>query len=213
MITIGILALQGDYLEFSEGFERNVEIADEDIAVQIVTNHDDLKEIDGLVIPGGESTVIGRLLTKTIAHTEGKETLLDAIKKKITQGMPVLGVCAGAILLAKKIRDVNLGEIKQPHIGTLDINIERNSYGRQNLSFEARIEYPDKPEEKETGIFIRAPRILSVGSDINAIAKLDQEIVAVLKENQFATIFHPELEHESLILRRFIETVAAYKAS
>ncbi|MFX1513229.1 MAG: pyridoxal 5'-phosphate synthase glutaminase subunit PdxT [Promethearchaeota archaeon] len=211
-IIIGILGLQGDFLEFSEGLYRNCEILEQECEARLVTTHADLEELDGLIIPGGESTVIGQLMLKT-RDEEKKESLLDAIKTRIGNGMPTLGVCAGAILLAKNIRDINLGEISQPRLGTLDMEVLRNSYGRQNLSFEAQLNYPTDPDHNETGVFIRSPRILATGPEISVLAEMNQETVAVQKENQFASTFHPELEHESLILKRFIETIATTKTN
>ena len=171
-MLVGILALQGDFAEHS----RTVNLIDEDYI--LIKNSKQLKGIDALILPGGESSSMNII--------QKNEDLFTAIKSLIQSGIPTLGTCAGAILLAKNI--INDERI---NLNLLNITIERNAYGRQNESFEAYVGIEDM--EKERVCFIRAPKITKVGENVSIISKLNNDIVGVSQENIVAYTFHPEL--------------------
>ncbi len=171
-MLVGILALQGDFTEHS----RTVNLIDEDYI--LIKNSKQLKGIDALILPGGESSSMNII--------QKNEDLFTAIKSLIQSGIPTLGTCAGAILLAKNI--INDERI---NLNLLNITIERNAYGRQNESFEAYVGIEDM--EKERVCFIRAPKITKVGENVSIISKLNNDIVGVSQENIVAYTFHPEL--------------------
>tara|TARA_B100000131_G_scaffold320295_1_gene368076 strand:- start:1472 stop:2059 length:588 start_codon:yes stop_codon:yes gene_type:complete len=171
-LLVGILALQGDFTEHS----RTVNLIDEDYI--LIKNSKQLKGIDALILPGGESSSMNII--------QKNEDLFTSIKSLIQSGIPTLGTCAGAILLAKNI--INDERI---NLNLLNITIERNAYGRQNESFEAYVGIEDM--EKERVCFIRAPKITKVGENVSIISKLNNDIVGVSQENIVAYTFHPEL--------------------
>jgi 5'-phosphate synthase pdxT subunit len=174
---IGVLALQGAFLEHRQALER---LGHEVVEVRLPA---DLDGIDGLVIPGGESTTIGKLMVDY--------NLIEPLRQKIAGGLPTMGTCAGAIVLAREIgRD-------QPLIGTMDLVVERNAFGRQLQSFEANVPVPAVGEPPMRAIFIRAPSIKSVGPDVEVLATLeDGTIVAARQGPVVATSFHPELARD-----------------
>ncbi|MDC4213962.1 MAG: pyridoxal 5'-phosphate synthase glutaminase subunit PdxT, partial [Candidatus Nitrosopumilus limneticus] len=128
-LNLGVLSIQGDVLENILSLKSALDALDIDGTVTSVKTPDELSKIDGLIIPGGESTTIGQL-----SMVNG---LLKILKEKIEQGMPVLGICAGMILLSKTVQDKVVGKINQPLLNILDIKLERNSFGRQRESFES----------------------------------------------------------------------------
>ena len=148
---------------------------------------------DAMIIPGGESTTIGMLCERF--------GLLEAIRERIAGGMPVLGTCAGAILLAQEIV-----ESDQPRIGSLDIGIRRNAYGRQRESFEADIDLASGGTFR--GVFIRAPKIERVGNGISVLGSLDGNPVLIAHEGIWAATFHPELTADRRIHAEFLEYAA-----
>ena len=171
-MLIGILALQGDFYEHG----KTVSLLGEQY--KYVKSSNDLDGISGLILPGGESTAMNII--------QKNENLFKNIIQMIKAGMPTLGTCAGAILLAKNIVNDDMSNLK-----LLDISIERNAYGRQNDSFEDLVSINHMSKEKYC--FIRAPKIKSVGDNVEIIAKLNKEIVGVKQENIAAFTFHPEL--------------------
>ena len=171
-MLVGILALQGDFTEHS----RTINLIDEDYI--LIKNSKQLKGIDALILPGGESSSMNII--------QKNEDLFTSIKSLIESGIPTLGTCAGAILLAKNI--INDERI---NLNLLNITIERNAYGRQNESFEAYVGIEDM--EKERVCFIRAPKITKVGENVSIISKLNNDIVGVRQGNIVAYTFHPEL--------------------
>jgi pyridoxal 5'-phosphate synthase pdxT subunit len=172
---IGILALQGAFVEHAHILDK-LGMAHKEIR----DLHDLTDDVDGLIFPGGESTTMGRLLRDL--------KLLEPLKKKIEGGTPVLGTCAGLILLAKDV----IGGV--PCFGTMDICVRRNAYGRQLGSFWTKAEVKGIGEIPMT--FIRAPYIESVGPAAETLAVVDGHIVAARQGNQFVTAFHPELDEE-----------------
>ena len=171
-MLVGILALQGDFTEHS----RTVNLIDEDYI--LIKNSKQLKGIKALILPGGESSSMNII--------QKNEDLFTSIKSLIQSGIPTLGTCAGAILLADNI--INDERI---NLNLLNITIERNAYGRQNESFEAYVGIEDM--EKEKVCFIRAPKITNVGENVSIISKLNNDIVGVRQDNIVAYTFHPEL--------------------
>jgi len=129
---------------------------------------------------------------------------LKKIKEKIEGGMPVFGICAGLILLSKEAKDRIVGTTDQPLLELLDVQVERNSFGRQRESFEANVELNSINIPKFNGVFIRAPTIIEVGNNVETISKFNDEIIAVKQDNILATAFHPELTSDVSLHKYFI---------
>ena len=189
-MKIGVLALQGAFAEHIKMLEKlgieSFEIRKKSDLSNAVNNND----VDGLIIPGGESTVIGKLLYDL--------DLFDDIKKLILEGLPVFGTCAGLILLAKKIENDN-----RTYLGAMDIKVRRNAYGRQLGSFFTESEF------KGLGVipmtFIRAPYISSVGKKVEILSEVDGNVVAAKENNILVTSYHPELNDDLKVHEFFIE--------
>jgi len=202
-LLIGVLALQGDVEENIKATTdalREMNLKGKVISVRYP---DEILKVDGLIIPGGESTVMGLLLSI-------KNGLLDSITKVLQNRIPVMGTCAGMIVLAKKSYDKVVGNKKQLLLGALDIEIERNSFGRQYDSFESTLEISGIGNDFK-GIFIRAPTVISTGSHVQILSKFDGKIVAVQQENIIGTSFHPELSGDNRMHRLFIELITKWK--
>jgi len=198
-INIGILSVQGDVAEnISSTKTAMVELGIGGTVKQVKTP-EEISKLDGLIIPGGESTMIGQL---SLVNGSFKQ-----IKEKIESGMPVLGICAGLILLSKKVSDRVVGDIDQPLLDLLDVKVERNSFGRQRESFEAEISLESSLTPKFPGIFIRAPSIIEVGDDVDILAKFNEKIVAIKQDNILVTAFHPELTSDTFVHKYFINMV------
>ena len=186
-MKIGILALQGAFAEHERVLERlgvkNVELR----------NLEDFqkyqKELSGLILPGGESTTMGKLLRD--------QDMLIPIREAILSGLPVFGTCAGLILLAKEITSQ-----EESHLGTMDMVVERNAYGRQLGSFYTEAECKGVGQIPMT--FIRGPIISSVGEDVEILATVDNQIVAAQEKNMLVTSFHPELTDDVRLHQYFI---------
>ncbi len=186
-MLVGVLALQGAFYEHEKALEK-LQIP----YFEIRQKKDAEKDFDGLIIPGGESTVIGKLLKDL--------DLFDILKQKIENGLCVFGTCAGLILLAKEIlNDTRI------HLATMDIKVKRNAYGRQISSFETIGEF--KGIGKIPMIFIRAPYIEEVYNDCEVLAKVNNNIVAARNKNQLVTSFHPELSESLLVHKYFIDMI------
>jgi len=197
--AIGILALQGAIEEHTAMTKLAFKQMGIDGYVRQVKSVEEVNAIHGLIIPGGESTVIGRL--SSLNQT------LQVVKKRIYDGMPVLGTCAGLVLLAKKVYDRVLGETSQPTLNVMDVVVERNAFGRQRESFEAELEIPTIGEKKFKGVFIRAPAVREVGSQVKVLSTLGNVIVAVQQGNMIGTAFHPELTEDTRIHQLLINMV------
>lgn len=184
-MVIGILALQGAFREHGEIFKKL------NIPTLEVRTQKDLEQVEGLIIPGGESTTISKLL---------QEYNLDKlIIEKAHQGMPIFGTCAGAILLAKEIIGNTLSAL-----GLMDISIKRNDYGRQAESFQKEL---DTKLGKIPGIFIRAPVIKEVRKEVEVLAEFNGNPVLVRQNNLLVATFHPELTNDTRIHQYFLEMV------
>ncbi|HXV89082.1 MAG TPA: pyridoxal 5'-phosphate synthase glutaminase subunit PdxT [Nitrososphaeraceae archaeon] len=204
-LLIGVLALQGDVEENIKATTdalREINLKGKVISVRYP---DEILKVDGLIIPGGESTVMGLLLSI-------KNGLLDSITKVLQNRLPIMGTCAGMIVLAKKSYDKVVGNKKQLLLGALDIEIERNSFGRQYDSFESTLEISGIGNDFK-GIFIRAPTVISTGSRVQILSKFDGKIVAVQQENIIGTSFHPEISGDNRMHRLFIELITKWKAN
>ena len=198
-LRIGVLAIQGDVAENISSLENSITELNQDATVNIVKTPEEIAELDGLIIPGGESTTIGQL---SLVNGSLKE-----IKQKVESGMPVLGICAGMVLLANNARDKVMGKTEQPLFDFLDIDLERNSFGRQGESFEANISMDSIGISNYNGVFIRAPTITTASNDIEVLAKLNEKIVAIKKGNIIGTSFHPELTEDLAVHKYFVNLV------
>ncbi len=202
-LNIGILSIQGDVQENLLSARAALNELDIDGKVTDVKTPEEISQLDGVIIPGGESTTIGQL-----SLVNGS---LKVLKEKIENGMPVLGICAGMIMLSKTANDRIVGNTDQPLLDILDIKLERNSFGRQRESFEADVSMDSIDIPKFNGIFIRAPSISDVGSDIEVLSKFNGLIVAVKKGNVIGTSFHPELTEDISLHKYFINLVNTSK--
>ncbi|WP_326664281.1 pyridoxal 5'-phosphate synthase glutaminase subunit PdxT [Streptomyces sp. NBC_00385] len=190
--VIGVLALQGDVRE------HLIALASADALARPVRRPEELAEVDGLVIPGGESTTMSKL-----AALFG---MLEPLRERVRAGMPVYGTCAGMILLADKILDPRSG---QETLGGIDMIVRRNAFGRQNESFEAAVEVAGIEGGPVEGVFIRAPWVESVGAQVKVVAEHGGHIVAVRQGNALATSFHPELTGDHRVHAYFVDMVRA----
>jgi 5'-phosphate synthase pdxT subunit len=189
MRRVGVLALQGDFVEHIAALRR-LEV--EAVPVRLPG---ELDGVSGLVIPGGESTTIGKLM--------GEYRLTEALNGLITEGVPVLGTCAGMVMLAKRISGMD-----QQSLGAMDIEVKRNAFGRQVESFESALDIPVLGQPPFHAVFIRAPVIESVGDGVEILARLaDGSPVAARQNNLVATAFHPELTHDLRVHKYFLSFV------
>jgi 5'-phosphate synthase pdxT subunit len=202
-LNIGILSIQGDVQENLVSTRLAIDELGLDVKVSKVKTPDEISQLDGLIIPGGESTTIGQL-----SLVNGS---LKILKEKIESGMPVLGICAGMIMLSKTADDRVVGKTDQPLLDILDIKLERNSFGRQKESFEANICMDSIGIPKFNGIFIRAPSVSDVGSGVEILSKFNERIVAVKKGNVIGTAFHPELTEDTSLHKYFVNLIKASK--
>ena len=186
--TVGVLALQGDVREHA-ALLRDIGARALDVRTL-----EELEQADALVIPGGESTTIGFLLAE--------HDMLEPLRKRIADGMPVLGTCAGAILLAKDVPG-GTGQDRWPRISVLDATVQRNAYGRQVDSFEADVDVAGVGAMH--AVFIRAPVIAAVGDDVEVLARHNDRPVVIRQGNIIAATFHPELAGESGLHRLLVE--------
>jgi pyridoxal 5'-phosphate synthase pdxT subunit len=189
-MTVGILALQGDFREHEETLRR---IGAQALQVRLPKH---LDQIDRLIIPGGESTTIGKLLVRY--------ELLEPVRERARLGMPLWGTCAGAILMAQRIAEGRPDG--QPSLSLMDITARRNAFGRQLDSFEADLDVPLLGEGPLHTVFIRAPILEAPGAHVEVLAKLDDgRIVAARQGRLLATCFHPELTGDDRFHRYFLE--------
>jgi len=202
-LNFGVLSIQGDVLENIISVKAAIDALGIDGTVTSVKTPDELSKVDGLIIPGGESTTIGQL-----SKFNGS---LKILKEKIEQGIPVLGICAGMILLSKTAQDKVVGKIDQPLLNILDIKLERNSFGRQRESFESDISLNSIGIPTFNGVFIRAPSISDVGSDVEILSKFNEKIIAVKKNNIIGVVFHPELTSDISLHKYFVNLVNTLK--
>lgn len=202
-LTVGVLAIQGDVHENITSTETALKELGIEGKVVDVKTAEEISKLDGLIIPGGESTTIGQL---SLVNSS-----LKTIKEKIERGMPVLGICAGMIMLSKTANDRVVGKTDQPLLDLLDIKLERNSFGRQKESFEADVSMNSIGIPKFNGVFIRAPSVSDVGSGVDVLAKFNEKIVAVKKGNMIGVAFHPELTKDVSLHKYFVNLIKKSK--
>lgn len=187
---VGVLALQGAFREHVAALNRL------GVATRELRQLKDLQGIDALVIPGGESTTIGKLLVDL--------EMLEPLRAHIEEGMPVYGSCAGLILLCRHIEGS-----EQPRLDVLDATVRRNAFGRQADSFEANLDIPELGPEPLPAVFIRAPVIMATRPKVHVLARVEMDgaerAVAVRQGNILATSFHPELTPDTRFHRYFLE--------
>jgi 5'-phosphate synthase pdxT subunit len=171
---VGVLALQGDFREHLAAL-RASEV--EGVPVRLAT---DLENVDALILPGGESTTMARLM---------EPALRDSIQRRVAAGMPVMGTCAGMILMAQDVQD---GRVDQEPLRLMDIEVRRNAYGRQIDSFEAEVQ-SQAIGGAGPAVFIRAPQLIEHGDSVEELARHGDQVVAVRQGNRLALAFHPEL--------------------
>lgn len=192
-MTVAVLAVQGAFIEH----EKKLNALGVD-CFEIRKSSDLKRDFDGLILPGGESTVMGKLLHRL--------NLYAPLKEKITQGLPVLATCAGLILLAK-----HLANDDTAHLATMPITVRRNAYGRQLGSFYTESDF--KGLGKIPMTFIRAPYIEEVSKGVEVLAKIDGHMVAARYKNQLGLSFHPELNDDLSIHKLFIDMIKKHKLS
>ena len=193
--TVAILAVQGAFLEHRLMLEKLGAHV-----IELRQERDLEQDFDSLVLPGGESTVQSKLLLE--------QNMLEPLKNRIANGMPVLGTCAGLILLAKSVQGDSKGN-KITGFNTLDVTVKRNAYGRQLGSFHCESDFGSDKTSINIGkvpmTFIRAPYIAEVGSYVEVLASVDNHIVAARQGNQIGTSFHPELDDDTRIHQIFLD--------
>ena len=200
-MKIGVLALQGDVREHIQS------LSDCGVDALAVKTKQEIEGISALVIPGGESTTISKLARSF--------DLFDVIKDRIRNGMPTYGSCAGMILLANKVEDAIDG---QESFGGINMVVRRNAFGRQVDSFETDLKFKGITEPKVRAVFIRAPWVESVGSEVEVLAEITDSLgvnhpVAVRQANLLATSFHPELTGDNRVHRFFVENICRQLAT
>ena len=191
-VRIGVLALQGDTREHLAA------LRDSGVSAVPVRRRDELDAVDALVIPGGESTTMSHLLREL--------DLLEPLRKRLADGLPAYGACAGMILLASEILDAGAGGREAVPLGGIDMTVRRNAFGRQVDSFEGDVEFTgfDKPVH---AVFIRAPWVERVGEGVQVLARAAGHAVAVRQGGVLATAFHPEMTGDRRVHRLFVDIV------
>ncbi|WP_243388562.1 pyridoxal 5'-phosphate synthase glutaminase subunit PdxT [Bacillus kexueae] len=190
-MKIGVLGLQGAVREHIRSVEA---CGAEGIVVKTPAQ---LEECDGLILPGGESTTMRRLIDKY--------GFMEPLKQYVASEKPIFGTCAGLILLAKRIVGYD-----EPHIGVLDVTVERNSFGRQRESFEAELSIEGVGDDF-VGVFIRAPHIVEAGEEVEVLAKHHERIVAARQGHVLGCSFHPELTDDHRFTQYFLNMVKESK--
>jgi len=191
---VAVISAQGDVDEHVEITKLAMEKTGIEGEVFPTMDKRKISESDAIILPGGESTAISKFIHKT--------SVGDEIKKAVKEGKPVMGTCAGSILLAK-YGDEQIGRTSTKLLGLMEIWVKRNAYGRQRESFQTKI-YISEIGEFEA-VFIRAPAILKVGKGVRIMAKLNDYIVAARQDNMLALTFHPELTHDTRLHEYFIK--------
>jgi len=193
-LIIGILALQGDYEAHRKMLEERL-----NVKTRLVRTKAEIDEVDGLIIPGGESTTMGKLMDRF--------GLDEKIRARVEGGMPIYGTCAGMIVLAKNIEGSD-----QNRLGLLDVTIARNAFGRQVDSFEADIPISVLNNDSVRGVFIRAPYVLEMGEGVEVLGNYEDRTVAVKQGNVLAIAFHPELTDDPRMHALFVRMVQEFKS-
>jgi 5'-phosphate synthase pdxT subunit len=189
-IRVAVLALQGD-------FEKHIEVLTRLGAdARAARLPADIQQADAIILPGGESTTIGKLMQRYGLDTE--------IKAAAQAGKPIYGTCAGLIMLAREIKSDTAERGGQPTLGLLDITVARNAFGRQVDSFETDLSVPAIGDEPVHAVFIRAPIVTRAGAEVEILATFHDDIVFVQQNNLLGTSFHPELGDDDRVHRYFL---------
>jgi 5'-phosphate synthase pdxT subunit len=196
-VRVGVVGVQGDVSEHVDAVQRALRTAGRSGRAVVVRRRDDLEGVHALTIPGGESTAIGKLLVRF--------RLFDAIVRRGEEGMPILGTCAGCILLAKE-GDEEVTKTGTKLLGLMDMAVDRNAFGRQKESFEVGLAV-DGFRRPFPGVFIRAPAITRVWGRCRPLARVNDAIVLARQGPLWAAAFHPELGGDLRIHRRFLDEV------
>jgi 5'-phosphate synthase pdxT subunit len=200
-LRIGVLGLQGDFEAHLKALQQAAEVLDLDVEGVVVKLPQHLSELDGIILPGGESTTIGKLM-----ELYG---LKEPLQQMISQGVPIWGTCAGLILLARETDNALAG---QPLLASLDIRVCRNAFGSQRESFETNLSVPELGEAPFHAFFIRGPSIAEVGPEVKVLATLDDgTIVAVRQGSLLGTAFHPEVAGDVRFHDYFLRLVQSAK--
>jgi pyridoxal 5'-phosphate synthase pdxT subunit len=190
MTRIGVLGLQGSFAEHMSAIEKCG-------AHPIDIRHSwQLQDVDGLIIPGGESTAIAKLTG------DNPDPIFDTIKKRINEGMPVYGTCMGSIFLAKEIEGSAQGRL-----AAMDIKVKRNAFGPQRNSFEMSLQIEALGEEPFPAVFIRAPIVVSIGAGVQDLARVEEGIVMARQDKLLVTAFHPEITNDLRVHKYFLGIV------
>jgi 5'-phosphate synthase pdxT subunit len=196
-MKVGVVALQGAVSEHIHALRRAFLEMELEGDVGIVRNKSDLESCQGLIIPGGESTTISRLLSST--------GLSRMIRKLANESIPIMGTCTGCILLAKK-GDEEVEKTQTELLGLMDMKVVRNAFGRQRESFETQLDVEGLARPYK-GIFIRAPAIVNVWGECKALARLEGKIVCAQQKNLLACAFHPELTEDTRIHKMLLDMI------
>jgi pyridoxal 5'-phosphate synthase pdxT subunit len=189
MVTVGVLGIQGAVGEHLEKLERISKVN-----AIVVKTKEELDLVEGLIIPGGESTAIGKLLQDF--------SLMEPLREKIQSGFPVWGTCAGMILLAKKISNDS-----KTHLNVMNIEVKRNAYGSQLNSFKTLKLVKEVSENSIPLVFIRAPYVENIWGQVEVLCEIEGNIVACKENNILATSFHPELTEDLSFHKYFVEMI------
>lgn len=196
-MRIGVIAIQGNVEEHINALFRALELEERDADVVRIKHKGIVPTCDALIIPGGESTTIGRLLER--------EGIASEIRTAAQSGIPIMGTCAGMVLLAKH-GDEQVKRTEQPLLGIMDTTVNRNAFGRQKESFEGHINFKGL-DESFNAVFIRAPCITSCGEDVEVLAEYSGRIVSARQKNLLALAFHPELTTDPRIHQYFLKMI------
>ena len=196
MMIIGILAIQGAVSEHADAFNRAFIARDITGEIRLIRTLEDLEGIDGLALPGGESSTMSAQMERL-----GMDSRIRELAKG---GLPILGTCAGTILLARMLESDG-EEVTQP-LGLMDITVQRNAFGRQKESFEHDIRI-DGLDGNYRAVFIRAPMIVGLGEDVLSLSQLGDETIIAKQGNMLAMVFHPELTMDTRVHEMFIDII------
>ncbi|MFQ5977548.1 MAG: pyridoxal 5'-phosphate synthase glutaminase subunit PdxT [Candidatus Heimdallarchaeota archaeon] len=205
-LRIGVLALQGDVSEHVTYFAAAAKDRDGTLEITKVKDPASLDGLHGLVIPGGETTTMARLMGEKTETDFGP--LQSKIREMAKEGIPIFGVCAGAILLSKEILDRPSDNEYRSELNLLDAAFLRNAYGRQRESFEIALTISALGDRPFAGVFIRAPQIQQVGDNVDVLGYLDTNPILVRQENLLAATFHPELTNDYRVADYFLTMCA-----
>lgn len=198
-MKVGVLGFQGGVYEQVYALKRASEELGLNCKVESVVEPREILESDALVLPGGEST--------TMLKVASRLGVWDIVKERVGEGVPLLGVCAGTILMARKVTDYHTGKVLKGVLGVMNIDVVRNYYGRQRESFEVDVEIPELGGKPYRCIFIRAPAITRVDPPAKKLAVYEDVTIAAVEDCRLAVTFHPELSGDTRLYKYFLRMV------